>query len=102
MAKIKPIAMMGNLYAFSLDGMTANSELVFDRAIKRVKILAYTLDSSASYDQIELEFPSIYGHPLTIPAFTFFTIHDACDIYVEEYGEFTNENYWESREIPQA
>ncbi len=73
----------GNFYAITLEG----TEIVrLDRPIKKAQIGDATV-----------EFPSIYGYPITLP-------NDlaAPNVIVHEYGEVANEHYWDEQTIPQG
>ena len=44
-----------------------------------------------------IEFPSIYGYPITLP-----TQLSGNTITVHEYGEVANEHYWDQQSVPQG
>lgn len=73
----------GNLYF-----VTAEEDEVFtlDRPVKKVNLQGKTIS-----------FPSLFGYPISFTGDFF-----GSAFYVEEYGEFANENYWDSVEIPQS
>ena len=74
----------GNMYHIS----DPNIETVrLDRPLKKARIGEIGL----------VEFPSIYGYPISLPRDLLQPV-----IFVEEYGDFANEHYWEPQDIPQG
>lgn len=76
------VTRIGNVYEIS----ASNETVRLDRPIKKAQI-----------GDVVIEFPSIYGYPITL-------VPDLVtpNIIVHEYGEFANEHYWDSVEIPQS
>lgn len=72
----------GNLYKVTVAGTESAR---FDRPIKKAQV----------GDAI-IEFPSIYGYPITLPSDL-----AAPNVLVHEYGDVANENYWNEQTIPQ-
>ena len=72
----------GNVYKVTA---ADNETIRLDRPIKRAQIVDATI-----------EFPSIYGYPITLPPDL-----AGATVIVHEYGEVANENYWNEQTIPQ-
>ena len=77
------VTRVGNIYTVVEEG-TEGARL--DRPIKK-----------ANVNNALVEFPSIYGYPITFP-------HNllTSSIIVYEYGEVANEHYWDAQTIPQV
>lgn len=73
----------GNVYKVTQEGTEGAR---FDRPIKKAQIV-----------DTMVEFPSIYGYPITMPD----TLVGAT-VIVHEYGEVANEHYWDPQNIPQG
>lgn len=73
----------GNVYTITLEG---DEDARLDRPIKKLKT-----------GDVILEFPSIYGYPITLPS-----DFVAASVIVYEYGDVANENYWTEQAIPQG
>lgn len=74
----------GNMYIVTA---TATESVRLDRPLKKAHIGDIGL----------VEFPSIYGYPITLPPDLVQQV-----IFVDEYGEVANENYWEEQTISQG
>ena len=73
----------GNVYAVTVE----DTEYArFDRPIKKAQI-----------GDAVVVFPSIYGYPVTLPPDL-----ASANVIVHEYGEVSNENYWNEETIPQG
>lgn len=77
------VSRTGNMYAVTVEG---TEYARFDRPIKKAQI-----------GDVVIEFPSIYGYPITLP-------HDlaSANVIVHEYGEVANEHYWDGQTVPQG
>ena len=73
----------GNMYQIT---STTTETVRLDRPLKKAHIGDIGL----------VEFPSIYGYPITLPPDLVQPV-----IFVDEYGEVANENYWNAQTIPQ-
>lgn len=73
----------GNAYEISIN---TGESVRFDRPFKKIQL----------GDSSPIEFPSIYGYPITLP-------NDlvAPNVVIYEYGEVANEHYWEPQPISQ-
>ena len=74
----------GNIYTVAQEGEAVFVRL--DRPIKKALLKAGTI-----------EFPSIYGYPITLPL-----QFSGNTITVYEYGEVANEHYWDQQSVPQG
>lgn len=74
----------GNMYTVTA---TATETVRLDRPLKKAHIGDIGL----------VEFPSIYGYPITLPPDLVQPV-----IFVDEYGEVANEHYWDEQTVPQG
>lgn len=72
----------GNVYTVAQEGTEGAR---FDRPIKKAQL-----------GDAVVEFPSIYGYPITLPNEML-----APNVIVHEYGEVANEHYWDTQTVPQ-
>ena len=77
------VTRIGNTYTVVEEGTEGAR---FDRPIKKAQV-----------NNVVVEFPSIYGYPITLPHALL-----TSNIIVHEYGEAANEHYWEPQNIPQG
>lgn len=77
------VTRQGNVYTVTQEGKEAAR---FDRPIKKAQIV-----------DTMVEFPSIYGYPITLPDNMV-----GATVIVHEYGEVANEHYWDQQEVPQG
>ena len=73
----------GNIYSITATG---TETVRLDRPLKKAHMGDIGL----------VEFPSIYGYPITLPPDLVQPV-----VFVDEYGEVSNENYWNEETIPQ-
>lgn len=80
---IATVTKNGNMYSIT----ASNTETVrLDRPLKKAHIGDIGL----------VQFPSIYGYPITLPPDLVQPL-----VFVDEYGEVANEHYWDEQTISQ-